>query len=46
MKAELFTAKVAQNGRITIPKYYRDAKEIKDGDVVVCHIGKVKELKC
>lgn len=43
MNPNIFTAKVAQNGRITIPKYYREKEDIKEGDYVVCHVGKVQQ---
>jgi AbrB family looped-hinge helix DNA binding protein len=43
MNPNIFTIKVGEKGRITIPKYYREKMQIKEGDYVVVHVGKVQQ---
>jgi bifunctional DNA-binding transcriptional regulator/antitoxin component of YhaV-PrlF toxin-antitoxin module len=37
-----FTVYVRREGRVTVPKELRDAYDISEGNLVECHIKKIK----
>lgn len=43
-KDTTFTGYVRTDGKLTVPRSVRDALSINEGDLVECHIRKVKRL--
>ncbi len=37
-----FTVYMRREGRVTVPKELRDAYDLKEGDLVVCNIKKIR----
>jgi len=44
-KEATFTAYVRTDGKVTVPRGVRDALSIDEGDLVECHIRKVKRAR-
>ncbi|MGD9131085.1 MAG: AbrB/MazE/SpoVT family DNA-binding domain-containing protein [Candidatus Bathyarchaeota archaeon] len=41
-EGNIFTVYMRREGRVTVPKELRDAYDLKEGDLVVCQIRKIK----